>query len=392
MTRPGQARAPRWISSYIFYRFLLLGVVVVKAADLAPVPPSSIASDAKPAASPDPRASEPNTLRLAHTLGSHMVLQQAPLPACLYGSGSPTAYIALRMDQALTPVVGTVVDLNGEWAACLPPQGPGGPHTITITGSGGRIVVEDVLFGDVWLCSGQSNMLMTMSQTLNATAEIAASGREAKGGARLRIMAIARNTSGIPLEDLSSPPLLPWSVVTPDTLGGPDWEYFSATCFFYGLHLTRHPRLTQIPIGLIQAAYGSTELKAWSPPEALDSCRPLPSSPSGRAPAPKVREGGTGRTGSDHSGVPRDARGNATRDAASASAVASPASPMTTATLPPEAPGPVPVDPPLPNVDTNSSHNDTDQANDRERTRTASLPVSPSTPSLPPARPPSRPP
>jgi hypothetical protein len=186
--------------------------------------------------------------------------------------------------------------------------------------------------------------------------------------------------------------LLSWSVVTPETLGGPDWEFFSATCFFYGLHLTRHPRLAQTPIGLIQAAYGSTELKAWSPPEALDSCRLLPSSPSGRAPPPKLREGGTGRTGSGHSGVPRDARGNATGDAASTSAVASPASPMTTATLPPEAPVPVPVEPPHPNAETNSSHNGTGQANDGEWTRTASLPVSPSTPSLPPARPPSRPP
>jgi len=74
--------------------------------------------------------------------GSHMVLQHAPLPACLYGQGSPRSLISLTLDGAAAPSAATVVDAVGKWVACLPPQQAGGPHTVTIAGSGGAITLE----------------------------------------------------------------------------------------------------------------------------------------------------------------------------------------------------------------------------------------------------------
>ena len=287
---------------------VILLAAVVETADVSPPRPEVTTPEvaivhASPH-SPLSAAAATDTLRLAHTLGSHMVLQQAPLPACLYGQGSPKAFISLTLDGAAVPSATTVVDAMGKWVACLPPQQAGGAHTLTIAGSGGNITLEDVLFGEVWLCAGQSNMQMSVSQALNATAEIAASGREENGGPRLRLMAIGRNTSADPLEDLSSPPLLPWSVATPSSVGGEDWMFFSATCFFYGLHLASKKGLAGTPIGLIQAAYGSTELKAWATPEALTACLSTspPSTPAVSPPA-EQRGGDAGLSGEPQESV-----------------------------------------------------------------------------------------
>ena len=85
------------------------------------------------------------------------------------------------------------------------------------------------------LKTGQSNMQMTLSQALNSTAEIAAAGLDPS--VRIRIMTLARNTSSFPLDDISTPPLLPWSVASPETVGGKDWDFFSAACYFFGREL-----------------------------------------------------------------------------------------------------------------------------------------------------------
>ena len=150
--------------------------------------PTTLAAAAGNPPPPTPKG----TLQLANTLGSHMVLQQAPLPACLYGQGSPQALISLTLDSDPVPSAVTLVDRSdpihppthlptqpteqqkrellaliliylpsflpqstGKWVACLPPQPSGGPHTLEIKGSGGVLRLEDILFGEVWLCSGR---------------------------------------------------------------------------------------------------------------------------------------------------------------------------------------------------------------------------------------------
>ncbi|XP_033740503.1 sialate O-acetylesterase-like [Pecten maximus] len=96
--------------------------------------------------------------------GDHMVLQKAPQRAVIWGY-SPYVYemINVSMDKQTTQVL---VDVHGLWRVTLDPVNEPGPYTITARSSVGEITLTDVLFGDVWLCSGQSNMQFTTAQVI----------------------------------------------------------------------------------------------------------------------------------------------------------------------------------------------------------------------------------
>jgi sialate O-acetylesterase len=127
------------------------------------------------------------------------------------------------------------------------------------------ITLHDVLFGDVWICSGQSNMQMTVSMIFNATEEIANAGNYPK----IRVFTAALEPSATPVEELISI-LLKWSVASPQTVGGPDWNYMSAVCWLYGRMI--HQALGGRPIGLIATTWGGTAIELWMPPKALEDC------------------------------------------------------------------------------------------------------------------------
>ncbi len=102
---------------------------------LPPIESTTTPADAPPAVvppTPAQEAAEADLLTLANTLGSHMVLQQAPLPACLYGTGAPLALVEVAIVEGASSSTQTVVDLMGNWVACLPPQKAGGPHTVRV--------------------------------------------------------------------------------------------------------------------------------------------------------------------------------------------------------------------------------------------------------------------
>ena len=137
------------------------------------------------AASPARAAADPAAaVRFANALGSHMVLQQAPHSSQVWGSGPPGATLRLKVErwpapdptEAVVAVISVPVDAQGHWLAKLPPVAatsgstPQG-HRITATaGSGAAAVLDDVVFGDVWLCGGQSNMQFSVGNASNATA------------------------------------------------------------------------------------------------------------------------------------------------------------------------------------------------------------------------------
>jgi len=202
---------------------------------------------------------------VSNALGSNMVLQRAPLQASLWG-WSKQAGASVTVTLQGTVYKGTA-DSTGRWEIHLPPQQASTTGvTLTVASSAGEAqALSNVLFGDVWMCSGQSNMQMTVSMVFNATAEIA----NAANYPNIRLFTVGQgNISLTPLTEFGSI-VQPWSVASPSSVGGKDWAYFSAACRFFGKDL--YDRL-QIPIGLVSTNWGGTYVQAWSSPDALKKC------------------------------------------------------------------------------------------------------------------------
>jgi sialate O-acetylesterase len=160
------------------------------------------------------------------------------------------------------------------WSVTLDPVSDEGPFDIHVSqplanGTLVTITIHDVLFGDVWICSGQSNMQMTLSQVFNGTEEIANAGNYPK----IRVFTSAPLGSGYPIEELLNISLN-WSVASPESVGGPMWTYLSAVCWLYGRQI--HEALGGRPIGLIDTSYGGTIIEYWMPPRALQDCNNPP--------------------------------------------------------------------------------------------------------------------
>lgn len=195
--------------------------------------------------------------------GDHMVLQRGPRQAIVWGNGpSPGSTVTIYL-SGKTPIT-TSVDKGNTWKAKLAAVTDTKPHTITAMSSAGTIMLSDVLFGDVWICSGQSNMQFTMSMVNNASAELA----DAINYPNIRVFTVGQVTSDVPLADLKSVEQT-WSIPNKDTIGGKDWSYFSAVCWLYGKRLYQHRKY---PIGLVSSCWGGTPVETWSDPEVLKKC------------------------------------------------------------------------------------------------------------------------
>ena len=119
---------------------------------------------------------------------------------------------------------------------------------------GGRIVVRDVLVGEVWLCSGQSNMEMPLKKTIGAETEAASAS-----GLPIRQFLVANNASGTPQEDCQGK----WVIATPDTVGE-----FTAVGYYFAKKLTAE---LKVPVGLVHSSWGGTPIESWISAEALDT-------------------------------------------------------------------------------------------------------------------------
>ncbi|PVD29016.1 hypothetical protein C0Q70_11613 [Pomacea canaliculata] len=190
-----------------------------------------------------------------------MVLQRAPQKAVIWGTATVegdkvTAHV-VATGVNIAPVVTTVS--HGVWKLKLQPVSSPGPFTINVTSSEGHVTLTDVLFGDVWLCSGQSNMYFQMSQVMNNTAEL----QTAHSFPNIRFARVANVESATPRLNTSFS--TPWS--------GPQntaaLRSFSAVCWLFAEYL--YPHINH-PIGLIESSWGGTIIEAWSSPEALHTC------------------------------------------------------------------------------------------------------------------------
>jgi len=125
----------------------------------------------------------------------------------------------------------------------------------------------------VYLCSGQSNMQMTVSAVFNASKEIA----EANAYPYIRVFTVGQGTtSATPLKEFSTISQ-GWSVASSASIGGPNWNYFSGACWFFGRNIYDSE---QVPIGLVSTNWGGTIIQAWSSPSVLSQCGIKPTGPN----------------------------------------------------------------------------------------------------------------
>ena len=201
-----------------------------------------------------------------------MVLQRAPQRAIVWGySDSFNTLTILTVNNQIYRTRTSSLPANslGEsmWSVTLNPQPDEGPFQVKVTqplpnGTLITIMLNDVLFGDVWICSGQSNMAFPVQAMYNESIEIANAGQYPK----VRLFTAQRNQSDIALDELLGI-WLNWSVASPTSVGSP---YASAVCWLYGRMI--HKELGGRPIGLVHASWGGTPIELWSPPEVLKDC------------------------------------------------------------------------------------------------------------------------
>jgi sialate O-acetylesterase len=189
-------------------------------------------------------------LRLPSVFGSHMVLQrEMPVPVWGWADASETIVVRFR-DQTQT----TKADKNGRWSATLDPLSVGEAATLTISGEHGKLELADVLVGEVWVCSGQSNMQWSVNVSLDADLEAAAGHHP-----QIRLFQVPMVTATEPQEDVDAQ----WQVCTPQTLPA-----FTAVGYYFGRNLQQ---VLQVPVGLVQTAWGGTRAEAWTSPEMMAS-------------------------------------------------------------------------------------------------------------------------
>ncbi|MBN3318043.1 SIAE acetylesterase, partial [Atractosteus spatula] len=206
--------------------------------------------------------------RFASYYGDHMVLQKAPQRAVVWGYGEDAAQVTVTVVGDRGKVSHTVNVDKGIWRVTLDPVNPGGPFVLSAVQQSRLATtvrnLSDVLFGDVWLCGGQSNMEMTLSQVMNATEELS----QAAKFPRIRVFSVALEKSHVKLTDLARVEL-PWSVPSAEVLGAGNFTHFSAVCWLFGRDLYKS---RGDPVGLVESCWGGTPVEAWSSRRALKHC------------------------------------------------------------------------------------------------------------------------
>src|SRR5690606_9527739 len=143
---------------------------------------------------------------------------------------------------------------DGTWRLQLDAEKAGGPYTLSIKGKN-ALTIGDVLIGDVWICSGQSNMEWPVSASTNAEAEINAAHYP-----NIRHVKIPNTVAGTPQEDIGTD--VAWLPATPSNAGN-----FTAVGYFYARELHR---TLGVPIGLINTSWGGTMVETWTSREAFE--------------------------------------------------------------------------------------------------------------------------
>ncbi len=190
-------------------------------------------------------------VELASPFTDHMVIQrEMAVPVWGWADADEKVTVTLGDQTKSTSACG-----KGKWSVKLDPVDAGGPYVLKVQGAN-KIEINDVLVGEVWVCSGQSNMAMSVASSANYPAEQAAANHP-----KIRMFGVARRTAAEPQEKCGGA----WAVCSPTTVGG-----FSAAAYFFGRRL--HKELG-VPVGLINTSWGGTPVQAWT---CLDVQKSMP--------------------------------------------------------------------------------------------------------------------
>ena len=182
-------------------------------------------------------------VKLPNVIASHMVLQR-DLPLPIWGWADPEEDITVRLDDC---EVATKADAHGNWKVKLPAvKADGKAHRLIVTGKN-KIELEDILFGEVWLGSGQSNMEWGLAATHGAAEAIAAADYP-----QIRLFHVPKTQAPAPAKDVDAA----WNVCAPDTV-----PRFSAVLYYLGERL--HKEL-KVPVGLINSSWGGSPIEPWT--------------------------------------------------------------------------------------------------------------------------------
>ena len=184
-----------------------------------------------------------------HPLFSDHAILQRDCPVPVWGWTEPGARV--RVSFAGQWVETTAAE-SGRWLVKLGPYPAGGPHTLTITGPK-TVEVTDLLVGDVWICSGQSNMEWPVNRSDRAEAEIAAANHPT-----IRLFTVPKKAAVSPQVTVDAS----WEVCSPRTIGE-----FSAVGYFFGREIAQE---VKVPVGLIDSSWGGTIAEAWIAAESIE--------------------------------------------------------------------------------------------------------------------------
>lgn len=194
-------------------------------------------------------ADAPTALHLPAIFSDNMVLQRN-FAAPIWGTAAPntsvTVTIAGQTKQATAAA-------DGKWMIKLDPAKEGGPFELTVSGPS-SITYKNVMFGDIWICSGQSNMEWVVRNSKDAQAAI-----DASTNSNVRLFTVKKNPSPTPVADVTGK----WEESSPQSSPG-----FSAVGYFFGRELQKQ---LNVPIGLIHTSWGGTAIQLWQSKEAMEA-------------------------------------------------------------------------------------------------------------------------
>jgi sialate O-acetylesterase len=182
----------------------------------------------------------------------HVVLQRDK-PITVWGSAAPGETVTVSLGSAA--ITTRTASPSGHWTAVLPAMPAGGPYDLTARlASGSSQTAHDVLIGDVFLCSGQSNMVLPVHRTLNSRVEILEGNNDT-----IRMLTVPLTISMTPLETFAEP--VKWQPATSATV-----PEFSGACYYFARELQK---TVHVPLGLITSAWGGTLIQPWMSDGAL---------------------------------------------------------------------------------------------------------------------------
>ncbi|AHM60759.1 hypothetical protein D770_12525 [Flammeovirgaceae bacterium 311] len=188
-------------------------------------------------------------VKLPYIFSDNIVLQRdEPLKVWGWADAGEGVKVSFNGQQLRTKA-----DRKGRWVVNLKPMAYGGPYEMQVSGKNNTVRLSNILIGDVWICSGQSNMEWILKNTDNAEVEIARANHP-----KIRLFKVDKQMLPTPQEDLKGGE---WLVCTPENV-----KEFSAVAYFFGRDLQKE---LDVPIGLINTSWGGTNIEAWTNMEDL---------------------------------------------------------------------------------------------------------------------------